>query len=331
MGLEFGVQGASQAADSRGTPTMTTALDLSVGTPIPEAADDFERSMRAEARSPKTIKLYRDAINAMHRHLSGAGMPTEMESIRREHVESFVVTRLGQVAGSTANLEYRALRRFFGWAVDEDIIQASPLAKMHPPKLAVVPPPVLTPEQVAALIAACGGREFADKRDKAIIMLLADCGLRRAEVGNLRVQDVDRDRERVYVIGKGNKGRHVAYGPMTAKAIDTYVRARARHPLYATVPFFLGVTRRPFGPSGVGQVVARRGEKAGLGRINPHRFRHTYAHAWLADGGQEGDLMANAGWASRQMLQRYGASAAAERAEKAQHSRGGLARLGVKG
>lgn len=204
------------------------------------------------------------------------------------------------------------------------------MVKMHPPKVAIVPPPVLTVDQMNALIAACNGREFAERRDKVIIMLLADCGLRRAEVGNLRVEDVDRDREQVYVTGKGNKGRYVAYTPMTAKAIDSYLRARARHPMAGSEPFFLGVTRRSFGPSGVGQVVARRGEMAGLGRVNPHRFRHTYAHAWLASGGNEGDLRANAGWASRQMLQRYGVSAAAERASKAQRERGGLARLGVK-
>jgi integrase len=276
-------------------------------------------------------KLYRDAIDSLSRHLADTGMPTDMESIRREHVESWSIARQAKVAGSTANLEYRAARRFFGWAVDEDIIPTSPMAKMRPPKMKVVPPPVLTAEQVGDLIAACKGREFADRRDMAIIMLLAGCGLRRAEIGNLRVQDVDRDREQVYVVGKGDKGRYVAYGPVVAKAIDSYARARARHPMASTEPFFLGVTRRPFGPSGVGQVVARRAEAAGLGRINPHRFRHTYAHSWQLSGGNEGDLMAIMGWSSRQMLNRYGASAAADRAAKAQRAADGLARLGVKG
>jgi site-specific recombinase XerD len=309
---------------------MDRLAAVSVGTAIPDAADDFERSMRAEGRSPKTRKLYRDAIDGIARHLADAGMPTDMESIRREHVESWMVARLGKVAGSTANLEYRAVRRFFGWAVDEDIVPLSPMGKMHPPKVAVVPPPVLTAEQVGALIDACRGKTFADRRDMAIAVLLMECGLRRAEIGNLRVEDVDRDRERVYVVGKGNKGRHVAYGAMAAKALDSYARARARHPMAATEPFFLGVTRRPFGPSGVGQVIARRAAMAGVGRVNPHRFRHTFAHAWQATGGNEGDLMAIMGWSSRQMLSRYGASAAAERAAKAQRERGGLSRLGVK-
>lgn len=66
-------------------------------------------------------------------------------------------------------------------------------------------------------------------------------------------------------------------------------------------------------------MLKRRGERAGLGRINPHRFRHTFAHLWLAEGGQEEDLMMLAGWSkgSRAMLGRYGASAASERAREA--------------
>jgi integrase len=69
--------------------------------------------------------------------------------------------------------------------------------------------------------------------------------------------------------------------------------------------------------SGVAQMVRRRGFEAGLGPIHVHQLRHSFAHKWLAQGGNEGDLMSIAGWKSRQMLERYGASAAAERARDA--------------
>jgi integrase len=65
--------------------------------------------------------------------------------------------------------------------------------------------------------------------------------------------------------------------------------------------------------TGIFQMVKRRGREAGL-ELHPHLFRHTAAHRWMAAGGSESDLMAISGWRSRQMLQRYGASAAQERA-----------------
>lgn len=70
-------------------------------------------------------------------------------------------------------------------------------------------------------------------------------------------------------------------------------------------------------PSGIGQMLDRRASQAGIGHVHPHQFLHTFADTWLAEGGTESDLMRIAGWSSPEMLSRYGASAATERARKA--------------
>jgi len=69
--------------------------------------------------------------------------------------------------------------------------------------------------------------------------------------------------------------------------------------------------------NGIHQMLQRRAGAASIEHLHPHMFRHTFAHRWLADGGQEQDLMRLAGWKSPQMLSRYGASAADERARDA--------------
>ena len=73
--------------------------------------------------------------------------------------------------------------------------------------------------------------------------------------------------------------------------------------------------------SGLEQLIKRRGRQAGIDGLHPHRFRHSFASTWLADGGQEGDLMFLGGWKSRDVMRRYGRATAAARAQDAHRQR----------
>jgi site-specific recombinase XerD len=276
----------------------------------------FERSLVAGNSSPHTVRLYTSILRRFGEFLMDRGMPTVVESLTREHVEEWLAETLRTRKANTAANRHKALRAFFTWLVEEGELRESPLRNIKPPRIPDEPPPVLTDEQLTRLIKACEGRTFEDRRDMALIRMLLDTGLRRSELVGLKLDDVDLDLNVAGVMGKFRRPRAVPFGKKTALAIDRYLRMRAHH-RYADRPDLWLGRRGPMKPDGIYDAVVKRAERAGLADVHPHLFRHTFAHAWLAQGGQEQDLMMLAGWRSRTMIGRYGASAAAERAREA--------------
>jgi site-specific recombinase XerD len=271
-------------------------------------------SLRSERRAPATRRTYLAGARQLLDYLKAHGMPTVAEHVRREHVEAYLADVGERRSANTAQTRYRALQQFFRWLVEDGEIAESPMRNMKSPSVAVQPPPVFSEADLKALLATCRGSSFEDRRDLAILRVFIDTGMRLGEMTGLRVGDYDLGQELLWVRGKGDRLRACPIGVQTAHALDKYTRkARAKHPHRGADGLWLG-PRGPIGHGGIAQMVQRRGFEAGLAKIHPHMFRHTFAHQWLSQNGTEGGLMQVAGWKSRDMLNRYGASAAAERA-----------------
>lgn len=281
-----------------------------------ELNDSFRTALRAANRSARTQQLRTMIVGYYVDWLVEQGHATTLAQLSRVNIRGWLGDLSERVEPVTVAGYFAALRRFCNFLVEEGELAASPMAGLPMPQIQAKPVPVLSDEELTALLKACAGRTFNCRRDEAFIRLLLDCGVRVSEACGLTLINLDVREESALVRGKGNKLRPVYFGAKTALALDRYLRERRSH-RHAHLDRVFLTQRGALTGDGARNLLRTRATRAGLvDRMNPHRFRHTFAHDFLLAGGQERDLKRMAGWTSDVMLERYGSSAADLRARE---------------
>lgn len=283
-------------------------------------ADDWLRVLHSCGRSEATRETYRYALRSLGESLSG--QVVGIQALTRQDLERWLSDLRDQGrAAQTRHIYLQAVRGWCAWLVEEGILAADPCARVHSDPPSVTRTPMPTAEALQRILAHCSGRGFLERRDAALLRLLADTGLRRAEAASITLADVDWDRHLIHVTGKGAKPRTVRFGIRTRAALDAYLRVRRREYGGACPSLFLTERGRPLTGHAVYEIVRERGAAVGV-TLHPHQLRHFFAHHFRSRGGSDSDLMALGGWSRRELIDRYGAVAAEERALAA-HARYG--------
>jgi len=228
-----------------------------------------------------------------------------VQSITADDVRRFVVSlmdrrtlfegtpkeRKGQLSPYTVQSYVRHVKRLFSWLTEEGHLDTNPAdrIKAHKPRQREVK--AISRDDFVALLATTEGGSAIDRRDRAMILLLADSGARAGGVCGLRVQDVDLDNGVAKVIEKGGRSRYVYLTEVTAQAIRDWLDVRPSDKgdwLFTSLRHY---DNDAVSPNGLRQMLKRRAKRAGVsGPCNPHAFRHGFAIAYLMSGGDLASL-----------------------------------------
>jgi integrase/recombinase XerD len=260
------------------------------------------RELRGQRKSEHTWRSYQAAVQSFLAFCAEHDVPA---GLTKTNVIGWLGAQ-GANQTSTVRLRLTAVKLFARWLAEAEGFDPDPILAVKAPKMDQPSVPDLSENELRRLLKACDGAELRDKRDKAMLVLLAETGLRAAELLALDVTDVDLDGCVAHVRrGKGGKGRRVRFSVSAAAILDRYVRARHRavsHP--AQGPLWIS-NRGRLTYTGMASTLKSRAKDAGVTGFHVHRLRHSAAVRWLRSGGSEAGLLAHAGWTSNTMISRY--------------------------
>jgi integrase/recombinase XerC/integrase/recombinase XerD len=169
----------------------------------------------------------------------------------------------------------RHIRIFLGFCFEKELIKEAIHLKIQLPKAEKPFIEILTDEESSRLLAGFGSDELAH-RNRAIICLMLDCGLRLSEVAGIRVGDVNRDEGYIIVTGKGRKSRIVPIGNKVKEILNVYFKHRV-----GGERLFLTNRQTVMTSGGIASLMNRIKKRVGIERLHAHLLRHTFATNYL--------------------------------------------------
>lgn len=290
-------------------------------------------TIAAEARrlSPHTLDDYRRTFDKFTAYLE---TDLHFNSIDQQTVERFLAQLPTTLSAKTVLNIHTGLSALWTWCVDQGLADENIVRriKIEKPEDRLIVP--FTETEIKAMLTALersrpytrtGKRETINTlnqasvaRNRAIIFLLLDTGLRATELCNLKVRDADMRNRRIITIGKGNKERLIPFSAGTAATIWKYLAQRTNDLLDS--PLFVTGEGEALNRDDLLKMLRRLGERAGVPNTHPHRFRHTFAIQFLRNGGNVYVLQMLLGHSTLTMCQRYLALAQTDADETHKHA-----------
>ena len=314
------------------TATRTVAPS---GTSLRSLISGFILTKQTEGKSPRTVKFYSENLRRFLWYASKQDWSDDIRMLTEWHIREFLgyvgneKNRWGLIGNEAKACQEKAsqttvhhyfvvLANFLGWVVREGFLSENPTTriKIAKPKVKVIKP--YTKEEISRMVAVCDydyehNGKFMGSRNKAIILMLLDAGMRLSELLGMKLEDINKSNGNIRVLGKGK--RVVRVGKVAQKALWRYLMHRPDNGL---ANIWLSEEKRPLSETGVQCMVKRLKLRAGInGGGSVHRFRHTFALNFLRVDKNVFNLQYLLGHSELEMVRRYTATLGMEDALKA--------------
>lgn len=229
--------------------------------------ENFLNCKRVEGCAKSTMKYYKSILKDINKNIS-----KKITNLTTDDIRQFLIILKDDRKISNISLDNvrRVLNSFFCWCEDEDLINKSPMRKIHKVKTEKIIKEAYTEEDIKKILASC-----KTIRDKTLINFMLATGVRVGEIVSLDREDINFETKEIKVFGKGSKERIVYFNNKTAKYLQRYFKSRKDDN-----PALFVTERAPFlrlTKASIGSKMRKLGKKAGVENVHPHRFRRTFA------------------------------------------------------
>ena len=254
---------------------------------------------------PKTLAFYRDSAGGFLRFILDSEQDVETEKIDEFVRPYFLALQERDISPTTRHTYYRGISTFVRFLHSEGYIDhAVKLPKIKCPRTTITP---LSPDQMRKILLSFNVSRFTGLRNKVAFLLFLDTGLRLSELLSIDLSEVNFDDGFILAHGKGQKERWVPFGKATNKLLWSYLKQRQTIATTDESALFVTQDGRRLTIRGLQMVFKRMGKKLKLEgiRFSPHTFRHSFALAYIENGGDPFSLQRILGHSTQAMTSKY--------------------------
>jgi site-specific recombinase XerD len=286
---------------------------------------DFLISKEIGGKTKATLDFYRSNLHRFLWWLENQHISTTLKSFDSTTIRQFLhylktqKHRFGNksispsrlVSRSTVDAYWRTFQSFGSWLVNQGKLRASPIKQVEKPGQSKVVVPDIPKNTIIAMLDKCN-ESFTGRRNKAILLVFLDTGIRLSEMSQIKIQDLDMTTGLIKVMGKGQKERIVRISPITREILSAYLKIRQGKSTF----LWENEYGKSLGKHGIKNMIRKFKAMNPNIKISPHVFRHTFAVNLLRAGGDIYSLQTLGGWEDLAMPKMYSQSVQQEHALK---------------